>query len=99
MAHNGYIYPEDVVIKWLNGKQVARIGWELPVIWTKEALAACEKVNFLTEWEMARQAFRQEKMDTFLRNNYPDHWTESLQFRAHIASGGSVTSFHQGMAQ
>lgn len=94
MTHNGYFYPDDIIIEMINGVRTARVGLELPTIWTEAAKNAAEKVDFLTGWEMARQAFRKDKMDKWYRQTYPDHWAEHILFTDWIKSGGTITSFH-----
>lgn len=76
MAHNGYFYPDDIIITVVDGVRSARIGFELPTIWTHEACAASYKVDFLTGWEMARMAYRDAKTTEWMRSVHPRYVEE-----------------------
>lgn len=63
--HNGNFYPDDIVIEIIDGKRNARIGLDLPTIWTQEAKVAASNIDFLTGWEMARLAYRNAALVPF----------------------------------
>lgn len=95
MAHNGYFYPDDIVIEIVDGIRISRVGLELPAIWTDEAINASKKIDFLTGWEIARQAFRKNKIDNWYRETYSERWKENEKFRNWIDEGRTVSSFHK----
>jgi hypothetical protein len=94
MAHNGYFYPDDIIIEVIDGKRIGRVGWELPTIWTPESINAVFRVDFTTGWEMAREEFRKVKIDKWYKEVHPENWAENQAFSAWVKSGKSVTSFH-----
>jgi hypothetical protein len=65
MTHSGYFYPDDVVIEVVDGVRTARVGLELPAIWTERAKDAARRVDFLTGWEMAREEYRKSLHEAF----------------------------------
>ena len=99
MAHNGYFYPDDIIIEMIDGKRVARIGLELPTIWVDEAKNASEKVDFITGWEMAREAYRKNKIDIWYKATYPKHWEEGQAFKLHMSQSKSVALYSQALLE
>jgi hypothetical protein len=93
MKHNGYFYPEDIVVTTVDGSRVAQINLDAPTIWTPEAISAAGEC-WLCGWEMARRAHEKAAHDEWYQRVYPDHWAEHLRFKAWLAAGGSVTGYH-----
>lgn len=93
--HNGYLYPDDVVITVVDGKRMFRIGWELPTLWTEDAIKA-SKSDYLAGWEMARMAYRKSVMDEWYKRTYPEYWAEKQEFALWMNNGGSVTGWSAG---
>ena len=94
MMHNGYFYPDDVII---DGT-FARLGFSLPTIWTDAAKSAADKC-WISGWEMARLAHRKAVTDAWYRLTYPDHWADHERFKAWIYAGGTVTGYHTKAAE
>lgn len=93
-----YFDPLDVEVRTVvvDGKhiRIAQIAWWRPAAWEAPgALRMSIKCN-VAGWQMAREEYRNRERREWLRRVHPDIAHEGDAFRAHIKSGGSVTSFH-----
>lgn len=94
-----YFDPEDVHA-WTaeNGKRYFRIAWERPAAWETPGALKMSQSSIIKGWQIAREGYRQQKINAWIRATYPHHAAESDAFREHINAGGTVSSFHESKA-
>ena len=75
-----YFYPQDVVVRSVEGKRVAYVDFTLPCTWT-EAASYRAKKDFLDGWCMARRAYEQAQTDKMLQDQYPQYFQEKVEYK------------------
>lgn len=90
--HNGYFFPQDVKITTNDGIKTAQVDFELPVLWTEQAIKVAQTC-FLSGWEMARRAYEEQNIDDWLKTTYPSYYEEKTLAKELHKAGFSVSGF------